>query len=378
MRRYTLFCVRNFYCNNLKGLISAIKSDEQSWISLGAQAECLSTECKAERPFDASEIPNYYSKYRVFETSEQAVELVRQGCRKPNPIFYNRWLQKCGDLGDLREGSIAHTHVLRSEFKDDISIHNNIFNMYVKCGDLSEAWRCFEEMPFKETGNWTCMIIAFTQNGRPEDVLSLLPKMIRLGLKPSKFTFSSLLKASCIMSSFKHGMLLHTLCIKYGCDSNVYVGTSLLHMYAKSGFIDEAQSIFDGLMSKNEVSWNALIAGRAKKGEGEKAISLFQRMERENFEPNCFTYSSLLNACAGIGVLEQGKWIHAHILKSGVKPFDFVGHTLLHMYAKCGSIEDAEKVFTRLRDRDVVSWNSMLNGYAQHGDTNHWSSSKTC
>lgn len=376
MRRCTPFCLRRLLCNDLKGFVSVRESHQHFSSSFGARAVCLSTEsnlleCKGERliVIDDFQTPHSRDLYKRSDTgtSQQALELVEQRCGQPNPLFNNRLLKECMELDDLRDGRIVHNHVHTSEFKDNIGIHNNNINMYAKCGNLNEARKYFDEMQSKDTFTWTTMIIAYTQNGRPEEGLSLAPKMLHHGLKPNKFTFSSLLKASGAIISAKHGMLIHALCIKYGCHSNVYVGTSLLDMYARCGLMVEAQSIFDGLVSKNEVSWNALIAGHARQDKGEEALNLFQRMKREDFEPSDFTYSTVLNACASTGVLEQGKWIHAEVIKCGVKLMDFVGHTLLHMYAKCGSIEDAEKVFTRLMERTVVSWNTMLIGYAQHG-----------
>ncbi|GMN36709.1 hypothetical protein TIFTF001_006231 [Ficus carica] len=185
--------------------------------------------------------------------------------------------------------------------------------------------------------------------------------------QPNQFTISSVLKASGNGTTDKRGRQLHAYCLKCGYDSDVYVGSSLVDMYARYGHMVDAWSIFDGLVTKNEVSWNALIAGHARKGETENALRLFCKMQREDFKATHFTYSSLCTACASTGSLEQGKWVHAHVIKSGGRLVAFVGNTLLDMYAKSGSIEDAKKVFDRLVKRDVVSWNSMLTGYAQHG-----------
>uniref|UniRef100_A0A7C9DRE0 DYW domain-containing protein n=1 Tax=Opuntia streptacantha TaxID=393608 RepID=A0A7C9DRE0_OPUST len=327
------------------------------------------SECK-DLLFDEPHIPENTGLLRKHCDSYlelEALELIDQGCLQPNPSLYNALLKECAELGKLREGRIVHAHMLNSELKNDISIYNNLILMYAKCGSLVEAQRLFDTMSSKDVVTWTSMIIACSQNDKPKEALLLFAQMLHCGLKPNAFSFSSLLRASGAVSGSTHGMNIHACCIKYGCESNVYVGASLVDMYAKCGLMDEAQSIFDGLWTKNEVSWNALIAGLARKDEGEKALNIFQRMKREGFEPDQYTYSSILSACAIVGALERGKWIHAHVIKSGVKLVAFVGHTLLHMYAKSGSIEDAEKVFARLTEHDVVSWNSMLSGYAQHG-----------
>ncbi|KAF9679304.1 hypothetical protein SADUNF_Sadunf06G0001000 [Salix dunnii] len=115
------------------------------------------------------------------------------------------------------------------------------------------------------------------------------------------------------------GRQLHGLCLKCGYDSNVYVSCAISDMYARCDHLEEAQLIFDVMVSKNEVSWNSLIAGYARKGQGDKAFCLFSNMLRENIKPNHFTYSIVLRACASMGSLEQGKWIHALMIKWGEK-----------------------------------------------------------
>ncbi|KAF3451918.1 hypothetical protein FNV43_RR08014 [Rhamnella rubrinervis] len=307
-------------------------------------------------------------------TGLHVLDLIDRGSLEADRTLYNNLLKRCTQMGKLREGRIVHTHILNSQFRDDLVMQNTILNLYAKCGSLADARKLFDEMPVRDMVTWTALITGYSQNDQPEDALFLFPQMLRHGFEPNQFTLSSLLKASGGLPTDKHGRQLHAYCLKYGYVANVYVGSSLVDMYARCGHMVEAQSIFDGLVSKNEVSWNALIAGHARKGEGEHALKLFWKMQREDFKPTHFTYSSVLTACASTGSLEQGKWVHAHMIKSGGRLVAFAGNTLLDMYAKSGSIEDAKKVFSRLLKQDLVSWNSMLTGYAQHGlakDTVH-------
>ncbi|XP_058112991.1 pentatricopeptide repeat-containing protein At3g24000, mitochondrial-like [Magnolia sinica] len=307
------------------------------------------------------------SKSKNSETGLYILDLIDRHSIEPDQEIYNRLLKKCTQMGKLKEGRIIHTHFQKSKFKSDLFIQNTIINMYTKCGSLAEAQKAFDEMPLKDMVTWTALITGYAQNDRAEEALGLFPRMLEHGLKPNQFTFASLLKASGAAPGDEHGRQVHVFCIKYGCDLNVYVGSALLDMYARYGDMKEAHSVFGRLVSKNEVSWNALIAGYARKGEGENALRQFWKMQRADFEATHFTYSSVFSACASIGALEQGKWVHAHMIKAGSKLVAFVGNTLLDMYAKSGSIEDARKVFDRLDKRDVVSWNSMLTGCAQHG-----------
>ncbi|KAL8145760.1 hypothetical protein AgCh_003782 [Apium graveolens] len=239
--------------------------------------------------------------------------------------------------------------------------------MYAKCGCLEDARKVFDEIPVRDVVTWTALITGFSQHERYEEALRLFLEFLSVGLEPNHFTFSSLVKAAGGMGSGREGRQIHGFCLKCGYDGNVYVGSALVDMYVRCGLMEDGERVFRGLASKNDVSWNALISGHARRGEGESAVRVFKEMQREDFKATHFTYSSVFSACANIGALEQGKWVHAHMIKSGIKLVAFVGHTLLDMYSKSGSITDAIKVFDRLVKRDVVSWNSLLTACAQHG-----------
>ncbi|EAY78695.1 hypothetical protein OsI_33797 [Oryza sativa Indica Group] len=140
----------------------------------------------------------------------------------------------------------------------------------------------------------------------PDEALGLLPGMLRGRFKPNGFTFASLLKAAGASASSGIGEQIHALTVKYDWHDDVYVGSALLDMYARCGRMDMAIAVFDQLESKNGVSWNALIAGFARKGDGETTLLMFAEMQRNGFEATHFTYSSVFSAIAGIGALEQG------------------------------------------------------------------------
>ncbi|KAK9099303.1 hypothetical protein Syun_026348 [Stephania yunnanensis] len=300
-------------------------------------------------------------------TGLHVLDLIDRGSIELDQTIYNKLVKKCAQLGRLKEGRVVHNHFRNSKFKADLFIQNSILNMYMKCGGLDDARKVFDEMPQRDMVTWTALIAGYSQNDMAEEAVALFPKMVGVGFKPNHFTFSSVLKAAGALPCDKLGRQVHGFCNKYGCDSDVYVGSALVDMYTRCGLMGEGRFVFDMMVRKNEVSWNALIAGYARKGEGESVLKLFRDMQREAYGPTHFTYSSIFSACASMGALEQGKWIHAHMIKNGGKLIAFVGNTLLDMYAKAGSIEDAKKVFDRLDKRDVVSWNSMLTGCAQHG-----------
>ncbi|XP_019158618.1 PREDICTED: pentatricopeptide repeat-containing protein At3g24000, mitochondrial isoform X2 [Ipomoea nil] len=237
-----------------------------------------------------------------------------------------------------------------------------------KCDSMQEAQQVFNEMPERDMVSWATLITGYSQNERAVQALAMFHEMLRAGFMPNEFTFGSVLKsAGAAPTDSMIGRQIHGVCLKYGYEENVYVGSALLDMYARCGQMEEAMFVFQAMRSKNEVSWNALIAGHARKGEAENAVNLFSGMKRGGFYPTHYTFSSIFTACACSGALEQGKWVHGHMIKSGLGLIAFVGNTLLNMYAKSGSINDAKKVFYRLVKKNIVSWNSMLTACAQHG-----------
>ncbi|EFJ22100.1 hypothetical protein SELMODRAFT_105776 [Selaginella moellendorffii] len=142
----------------------------------------------------------------------------------------------------------------------------------------------------------------------------------------------------------------------------------------------DARKIFETNPRKSVVSWNALILGYAENGDAKQALDLFSQMESSSLErscrPNRVTYLAALKACANLASIERGKStecleigrrIHSQLVESGLELHTFVASTLIDTYGKCGSMVDARSVFDRMKTQDVVSWSSMILGYAESG-----------
>jgi pentatricopeptide repeat protein len=110
-----------------------------------------------------------------------------------------------------------------------------------------------------------------------------------------------------------------------------------------------------------------MILGCVKCGQGQKALELFQQMQQEGVQPNSVTFVGVLNACASVLALEDGRCAHKQIIESGWDSDIFVGSSLVDMYAKCGSMEDAWNVFKNMPSRDVVTWTTMILGHVKCG-----------
>ena len=94
---------------------------------------------------------------------------------------------------------------------------------------------------------------------------------------------------------------------------------SLLNMYLKCGSMNEAQSIFDNMESRNIITWNAMISGYGQNGNGKESIELFKQMQQEGIQPDHFTFTIALSACADLAALSLGREIHSQIDESGIE-----------------------------------------------------------
>ncbi|PIA27030.1 hypothetical protein AQUCO_08300008v1 [Aquilegia coerulea] len=150
-------------------------------------------------------------------------------------------------------------------------------------------------------------------------------------------------------------------------EKSVVSLTTMITCYAKSGDVDRARVIFDDMDDRDVVCWNVMIDGYTQHGRPNEALELFRKMLSEKMKPNEVTVLSILSACGQLGAIESGRWMHSYIENNGIRLNVQVGTALIDMYCKSGSVEDAELMFDRIKNKDVVAWNSMIIGYAMHG-----------
>jgi pentatricopeptide repeat protein len=189
-------------------------------------------------------------------------------------------------------------------------------------------------------------------------------KCNREGVEPDSVTLVGVLNACASIAALEEGRCAHEQIVERGWDSDVFIGNCLVDMYVKCGSTEDASRVFNKIPSHNVVTWNMMLFGHVKCGERERALEPFQQMQQEGVQPDPVTFVGVLNACAV--TLEEGRCAHEQIIRSGFESDSFVGSSLVNIYVKCGSIEDARSVFNKMPSRNVVSWNAMLEGFAMH------------
>lgn len=246
----------------------------------------------------------------------------------------------------------------RMPVRDEVS-WNTMITGYAQNNYLAEAQRLFEEAPVKDVFTWTAMVSGFVQNGKVDEARMIFDAM------PEKNTVSwNAMIAGYVQT--KRMDMARELFEAMTCK-NVASWNTMITGYAQSGEITHARNLFDRMPQHDCISWAAIIAGYAQSGYSEDSLRLFIEMKRYGERLNRSPFTSVLSTCANLASLELGKQLHGQLVKVGFEAGCFVGNALLVMYCKCGSVEEAYHAFEEIVDKDVISWNTMIAGYARHG-----------
>ncbi|KAK9215883.1 hypothetical protein WN944_007889 [Citrus x changshan-huyou] len=295
----------------------------------------------------------------------------------PTNVTLGTALTACSSLESIRLGKQIHAYVVKYQTEDDTSVGNSLCSLYSTCGSLNSAIKAFNRIREKNVMSWTTVIGACGENGEAVQGLRFFSKMLSEGIQPNEFTLTSISSVCGTMLSLRVGAQVHSLGIKLGYASNLRVRNSIMYLYLKCGLVDEAQKLFDGMSHVNLVTWNAMIAGHAQMMDlakddlsahngGTEALSIFSKLNSSGMKPDLYTFSSILTICSRLVALEQGEQIHALTLKTGFLSDVVVGTALVNMYNKCGRIERASRVFVEMSTRTLISWTSMITGFANH------------
>ncbi|KAL5973396.1 hypothetical protein ACLOJK_030046 [Asimina triloba] len=308
-----------------------------------------------------------YSQARFPSKSlEIFVLMLGQGI-SPTPYTFSSVLGACSRLEIRNPGIQIHSLVLKLGFLLNIVVGTSLLDMYSKCSTLDDSKRVFDEMPDRNVVSWTAMVTGYARHQKPIHAMVLVREMHRLGVKLNKLTYNSLLSAFSSSKDLDCGKQVHGQVIRVGLESDIYVAVTLVSMYSKCGSADSFSKIWPTIFAEDQVSCNSVIAGFSHLGNGQVVLKHFVKMKQQCIEMDYFTFASVLRATGILLALEEGKQAHALILKSGYDSNVSVQNGLVSMYARCGMIDDSKQIFSLMSEPDLVSWNSLLAGCAQHG-----------
>uniref|UniRef100_A0A0D9WXE9 Pentatricopeptide repeat-containing protein n=1 Tax=Leersia perrieri TaxID=77586 RepID=A0A0D9WXE9_9ORYZ len=256
----------------------------------------------------------------------------------------------------------------------DVRVATALADAYAKSGRVDHARRVFDETPLRDQVLWNVMVSCYSSHGLVRECWDVFRTMRHSGYSGDGFTFSALLslRASSSFHDYANlllrlGCLVHGIVMRLGLHLDVVVATALLDMYAKRGHVAEASQVFDAMVLRNTVSWNAIIVCYGQHSRGKDAVDSFVQMMRDGCCPDEFTIASLLSSCADMAAANESAQLHAYTVKRGLQDFLQVGNALIMAYGKNGFVQEATRIFDMIHNPDLVTWSSMVSSFAYLG-----------
>ena len=327
-------------------------------------------------------ISSYTNSGRVHEALSLYREMKDEGI-EPNHSTFASLFKACGSIPHYEEGKKLHKLALKRGFASDAFVGTALMNMYNKFGNISEAESVFRDMSRRDIISWTTMLTLYVDNGHGKKALQLFREMqVRCGsaLLDDRVFVVSLQACGILAEDENEGKLtkekcLHILRAMFNdshvkeCSTSIHVATTLINTYAKCGSMSEAESVFNAIIVRDLVSWNAMLTAYVEKGEGAKALDLYKQMQDENVIQDDVTLICILLSCGETENCEMCKQLHFGIVHVKCDSIPAVVSSLIYAYGNCARMIDAHICFHYFPEPDTASWNACIVGYS--GEANY-------
>ncbi|KAG1365373.1 pentatricopeptide repeat-containing protein [Cocos nucifera] len=269
-------------------------------------------------------------------------------------------LKACASMPGRREGVVVHGEVVKRGFDEDSFVRNGLISMYCRSGDVQLGRKIFDGYQSRDLVSWNSMIAGYVSCGEIGEAQKLFDAM------PDRDAFSwAILIDGCgkkIGDVGRARELFDAMPVR-----DLVCWNSMIDGYAGLGMMGPARELFEAMPERNVISWSILIDGYVRHGDPKEALDIFQQMLHHGMKPDKVSAVGVISACAQLGTLDQGRWVHLYLKKNRIL-FDVVVQTaLIDMYMKCGSLDLARRLFYSMRKRSVVTWNVMIVGLGANG-----------
>ncbi|KAL9227386.1 hypothetical protein vseg_003077 [Gypsophila vaccaria] len=287
---------------------------------------------------------------------------------KGNQFTYGSALAACTKLRCLRSGELVQACLQKSRFCGNVFVQSALVDLYSKCGGIDDARLVFQSMSERDLVCWNAMIGGYAVQGLAEGSFLMLRSMLQEGMTPDCYTFGSLLAVCDQGDHLPRVGQLHCFILQHGFGSVQLLCRQLIDAYSKCGSIKSAYNVFKCVIVKDVMLYTALIAGFARNADHYfDALRLFIELYQSDSSLDDYLLCTVLSTCANSSSLEFGRQLHALAFKC-VPIYDVaMGNVLIDMYAKCGELEEANRAFDQMVEKNVISWSSLIDGYAKHG-----------
>ncbi|XP_057962706.1 pentatricopeptide repeat-containing protein At1g08070, chloroplastic [Malania oleifera] len=301
-----------------------------------------------------------YADNELYKEVISLFSRMRSADIRPNCFTFPVVLKSCGKVFAIREGKEMHCFSIKLGFRSNSFVGTTLIDMYSGGGEIGSAYKVFGEMLLRNVVTWTSMVngyILCRDINSARRLFDLTPErdvILWNTMVSGYIEFGDMLAARKLFDEMP--------------NRDVMSWNTVLSGYANNGDIEACKKLFEDIPNRNVFSWNGLIGGYCRYGQYFEVLGTFKRMLTEcDVLPNDATLVTVLSACARLGAVDLGKWIHVYAESNGFKGNVYVGNALIDMYAKCGIIENAIDVFKSMDSKDLISWNSIIGGLAMHG-----------
>ncbi|ESQ27602.1 hypothetical protein EUTSA_v10018358mg [Eutrema salsugineum] len=309
-----------------------------------------------------------YSKSKSYGEILSLYNRMRSNCDGVDSFNLVFAIKACVGLEILENGMLIHGLAMKSGLDKDAYVAPSLVEMYAQFGTLQCAQKVFDEIPIRSSVLWGVLMKGYLKFSKDPEVFRLFYLIRDTGFGFDALTLICLVKACGNVFAAKEGKSVHGLSIRRSfVDQSGYLQASIVDMYVKCRLLDNARKLFSRSVDRNVVMWTTLISGFAKCERSIEAFDMFRQMLGESILPNQCTLAALLVSCSSLGSPRHGKSVHGYMIRKEIEMDALNFTSFIDMYARCGNIQMARKVFDVMPERNVISWSSMINAFGING-----------
>ncbi|KAL2339485.1 hypothetical protein Fmac_007425 [Flemingia macrophylla] len=289
----------------------------------------------------------------------------------PDQFTCSVLMSVCSNLRDLDKGKQVFAFCFKMGFVYNSIVSSAAIDLFSKSNRLEDSVRLFKEQNQWDSALCNSMISSYARHDLGEDALQVFVLTLRKNIRPTEYMVSSLLSSVSIFFPVEVGNQIHSLVPKLGFESDAVVANSLVDLYAKFGFIDDALNIFKEMKIKDLVSWNTIMMGLTYNGRVSVTMDLFRELlTSEGMLPDRITLTAVLQACNYGKLVDEGIEIFSSIeMEYGVKPGEEHYACVVEMLSKEGKLKEAIDIIETMPFRPTSDmWRSILFACAIYGD----------
>ncbi|KAJ8620659.1 hypothetical protein MRB53_029188 [Persea americana] len=298
---------------------------------------------------------------------KEAIQILHHSnetCFRISSETYVSLVRSCIRFKAFTEGHKIHKHIIDSGVQLDVVLQNNLMILYSKCGDVKVIRRIFDEMSERNLFSWTAIIGAYLNSGNAAGAFEFYQKMVLTGTRADHFLYPLVFKSCSGMRALDRGRRVHTDVTKGGFHWDLVVMNSLLDMYAKCESVVDAEKVFDEIVVRDVFTWTSMLVGYVQMGHSLEALNFLKEMLFSEVRPCSATLAGILPVFSDLGCFKLSRQIHGLIVASGFELDRFVASGIIDMYVNCGGLGYGRLIFDRVKERDIVCWNTMIKSYA--------------